>query len=96
MKRPKIVITGVGALTPLGLTAQKFWEGLMAGQSGIGPMTLCDSTSFPCRIAGEVTGFDAVQYVDSKEARRMARFTQLAVAAALQAVEDANLYIKTG
>lgn len=95
MKRPKIVITGMGAMTPLGLTAQKFWEGLMAGQSGIGPMTLCDPTSFPCRIAGEVTGFDPVQYIDSKEARRMARFSQLAVAAALQAVEDADLHIKT-
>ena len=94
MNRPKVVVTGMGALTPLGLTAQEFWEGLVAGKSGIGPMTLCDPTPFPCRIAGEVTDFDPVQYLDAKEARRMARFSQLAVAAALQAVEDAGISIR--
>ncbi len=95
MSRPKVVVTGIGALTPLGLTAQEFWEGLVAGKSGVGPMTLCDPSPFPCQIAGEVKGFDPVQYIDTKEARRMARFSQLAVAAALQAVEDADLKISS-
>ena len=95
MNRPKVVVTGIGALTPLGLTAQEFWEGLVAGKSGVGPMTLCDPSPFPCQIAGEVKGFDPVQYIDTKEARRMARFSQLAVAAALQAVEDADLKISS-
>ena len=94
MNRPKVVVTGIGALTPLGLTAGEFWEGLVAGKSGIGPMTLCDPTPFPCQIAGEVKGFDPTQYMDAKEARRMARFSQLAIAAALQAVDDAALKIR--
>ena len=83
----------MGAVTPLGLSAPKFWDALVAVQSGIGPMTLCDPTDFPCRIAGEVSDFDPVQYVDGKEARRMARFSQLAVAAALEAVEHARLEV---
>ncbi len=94
MNRPKVVVTGMGAMTPLSHTAQGFWEGLTAGRSGIGPMTLCDPTDFPCRIAGEVKGFDPAQYIAAREARRMARFSQLAVAAALQAVEDANLRVE--
>ena len=94
MNRPKVVVTGIGALTPLGLTAGEFWEGLVGGKSGIGPMTLCDPTPFPCQIAGEVKGFDPAQYMDAKEARRMARFSQLAIAAALQAVDDAALRIR--
>ena len=89
--RTKVVVTGIGAITPLGLTADAFWDNLVAGKSGIGPMTLCDPTDYPCRISGEVSDFDAEQYVSSKEARRMARFSQLAVAAALTAVESAEL-----
>ncbi len=89
--RPKVVVTGIGAITPLGQTADIFWEGLVAGKSGVGPMTLCDPTDYPCRIAGEVSDFDPAQYLNGKEARRMARFSQLAVAAGLAAVESANL-----
>ena len=91
MNRHRVVATGIGAVTPLGHTVQEFWENLVAGKSGVGPMTLCDPTSFPCRIAGEVKGFDPVQFVSAKEARRMARFSQLGVAAALMATEDAGL-----
>ena len=91
MVRQRAVITGMGAVTPLGMNAQEFWKNLVAGNSGIGPMTLCDPTDFPCRIAGEVKGFDPVQFVNPKEARRMARFSQLGVAAALMALEDASL-----
>ena len=58
VSKPKVVITGIGAITPLGRTAEAFWEGLVAGRSGIGPMTLCDPTDYPCRISGEVSDFD--------------------------------------
>ena len=89
----RVVVTGLGAITPLGLTADEFWANLLAGQSGIGPMTLCDPTDYPCRIAGEAVDFNAADYIPAREARRMARFSQLAVAAALQAVADASLDI---
>ena len=89
--RKKVVITGMGAMTPLGQTPEAFWENLVAGISGIGPMTLCDPTDYPCRISGEVSDFDPGQYINSKEARRMARFSQLAVASALTAMESAGL-----
>ncbi len=90
-ERKRVVVTGVGAITPLGQTLEAFWANLTAGQSGIGPMTLCDPTGYPCRIAGEVRDFDPAQYLDRREARRMARFSQLAVAAALTAVAAAGL-----
>ncbi|MBI2872987.1 MAG: beta-ketoacyl-ACP synthase II [Chloroflexi bacterium] len=90
-ERRRVVITGMGAMTPLGQTAEAFWEGLVSGRSGIGPMTLCDPTGYPCRISGEVRGFDPDNHMDRREARRMARFSQLAVAAAGQALKSANL-----
>ena len=90
----RVVVTGLGAITPLGLTAGEFWENLLAGQSGIGPMTLCDPTNYPCQIAGQADDFNPTDYIGAREARRMARFSQLAVAAALQAVADANLDIR--
>tara|TARA_B100000809_G_scaffold170494_1_gene167846 strand:- start:205 stop:1419 length:1215 start_codon:yes stop_codon:yes gene_type:complete len=80
----------MGAMTPLGETPEEYWKNLVAGTSGIGPMTLCDPEGYPCQISGEVSGFDPNTYIGNKEARRMARFTQLAVAAALQAVEAAD------
>ena len=81
----------MGAVTPLGQSVDEFWRSLVQGKSGIGPITLCDPTPFPCRIAGEVKDFDPAQYMDAKEARRMARFSQLSVAAAALAIEDASL-----
>ena len=93
MKRRRVVVTGMGALTPLGLSVEESWAGLVVGRSGIGPMTLCDPSDFPCRIAGEVKGFDPRQFIHGRESRRMARFSQLAVSAALQAVENARLEI---
>ena len=71
--RTRVVITGMGAMTPLGQNAEAFWDNLVAGKSGIGPMTLCDPTDYPCRIAGELKGFDPQQFIPGKEARRMAR-----------------------
>jgi 3-oxoacyl-[acyl-carrier-protein] synthase II len=93
LNRRRVVVTGMGAVTPLGLNVEDFWRNLVAGRSGIGPMTLCDPTPFPCRIAGECRGFDPAQFLGPREARRMARFSQMAIAAALMAVEDAGLDI---
>lgn len=90
-RQRRVVITGMGAMTPLGQSVQAFWEGLVAGRSGVAPITLCDASEFPCRIAGEVKGFIPEEHMDRREARRMARFSQLAVAAAYQAVKDASL-----
>ena len=89
----RVVVTGMGAMTPLGESPDEFWRNLAAGKSGVGPMTLCDPTGYPCRISGEVTGFDPEQYIPGREARRMARFSQLAVAAGLQAAEASGIDI---
>jgi 3-oxoacyl-[acyl-carrier-protein] synthase II len=74
-------------MTPLGESPDEFWMNLAAGRSGVGPMTLCDPEGYPCRISGEVSDFDPGMYIAVREARRMARFSQLAVAAGLQAAE---------
>ena len=87
----RVVITGMGAMTPLGESVEEYWDNLINGRSGIGPMTLCDASDFPSRISGEVTGFDPNDYIDRREHRRMARFSQMAVAAAAVAIEDAGL-----
>ncbi len=91
--RRRVVVTGLGAITPIGLNPEAFWHNLLAGKSGIGPMTLCDPTGYPCRIAGQANDFNPNDYVGNREARRMARFSQMAVAAALQAMDDAGLDI---
>ena len=89
--RRRVVVTGIGAVTPLGESVAAFWEGLTAGRSGVGPMTLADPTDYPCRIAGEVSGFDPERYVEKREARRLARFSQLAIAATAEAMANAGL-----
>lgn len=89
--RSRVVVTGLGAVTPLGLNVAEFWQGLIEGRSGVAPITLCDVTGFTCTVAGEVKGFDPRNYFDFKEARRMARFSQFAVAAAGMAIQDARL-----
>jgi beta-ketoacyl-acyl-carrier-protein synthase II len=81
----------MGAISPLGNTAAESWESAVAGRSGVGPITQFDASDFPCRIAGEVKEFNPKDYMDFKEARRMSRASQLAVAAASMAVSDANL-----
>lgn len=88
--RPRIVITGIGMIGPLGHTADESWDSLMNGRSGIGPVTLFDASQFPSRIAGEVKDFSPKNYMDFKEARRMSRASQLAVAAARMALTDAG------
>lgn len=94
MDKKRVVVTGIGAITPLGQSAEAYWANLIAGKSGIGPMTLCDPTDYPCRISGEVTDFDPTEYMAAKDARRMARFSQLAVAASLQAAEKAGFNLE--
>jgi len=87
----KVVVTGMGAVTPLGNSVEEFCASLKAGKSGIAPITLFDTTDFDVTIAGEVKNFDPTMWMDRKDSRKMARFTQLAVAAAAQALEDAAL-----
>ena len=81
----------MGAITPLGLTVAELWEGLLAGKSGVGPITQFDASALPCRIAGEVKGFDPTRYMNIKEARRMARCSQLTLATAQETFADAGL-----
>jgi 3-oxoacyl-[acyl-carrier-protein] synthase II len=92
----RVVVTGLGAVTPLGLDVATTWEGLVAGKSGIDYITQFDTNGFETRIAGEVKGFEPADYVGRKEARRMDRFSQLAVVAAMQAVQDARFEINDG
>jgi len=92
-KRKRVVITGVGAITPIGNTPAQYWEGLVSGHNGIGEITLFDASGHDCRIAGEVKNFDPHDYLDRKEAKRMDRFSQFGVSAAIQALRDAQLVI---
>ncbi|MBE9198548.1 MULTISPECIES: beta-ketoacyl-ACP synthase II [unclassified Nodularia (in: cyanobacteria)] len=92
-KRKRVVVTGVGAITPIGNTPDEYWEGLLSGRNGIGNITFFDASSHDCRIAGEVKNFDPLAYMDRKEAKRMDRFAQFGVSAAKQAVSDAKLVI---
>jgi len=92
MKR-RVVITGIGAVTPLGNTAEETWANIKAGKSGVGPLTRIDVEKFPAKVAAEVKDFDIEQYVEKKEARKMDRFTHYALASSIMAVKDANLEI---
>jgi len=92
MKR-RVVVTGLGALTPLGNSAAESWANAIAGKSGLGPITRFDTTAFPAKIAGEIKNFDPTQYVDKKEIRRYDPFAIYALAAAQMAMEDAALTI---
>ncbi|MCL0097438.1 beta-ketoacyl-ACP synthase II [Dehalococcoidia bacterium] len=89
--RNRVVVTGLGAVTPLGLNVSQYWQGLVEGRSGIGPITHFDSSDLSCKVAGEVNGFDPVNFMERKEARHMGRFSQFAVAAVRMAIEDAEL-----
>ena len=92
----RIVVTGMGLITPLGIGHKQFWENIIAGRSGIGPVTLFDPGDAISRIAAEVRDFDPRQYLDAKEARRLSRASQFAVAAAQLAIADAQLTIDDG
>lgn len=90
MKR-RVVVTGLGAVTPIGNNVEEFWEGIKAGKVGIGEITRFDTTDYKVKLAGEVKGFSPKEHMDFKVARRMELFSQYAVAAALEAVKDAGL-----
>ncbi len=89
----RVVVTGVGAVTPLGLTAEDTWQSMREGVSGVGPITSMDVSDYPSRIAGEVKGIDLTVRLEAKAARRMDRYCQLAVYAALEAVENSGLAV---
>ncbi|MHC5614461.1 MAG: beta-ketoacyl-ACP synthase II [Nostoc sp.] len=91
--RKRVVVTGVGAITPIGNTATEYWDGLLSGRNGIDHITLFDASRHDCRFAGEVKNFDPHDYLERKEAKRMDRFAQFGVAAAKQALSNAELVI---
>jgi 3-oxoacyl-[acyl-carrier-protein] synthase II len=93
MQLKRVVVTGLGALTPLGNDVQSYWDNLAAGVSGAAPITRFDTEHFKTKFACEVKNFDVHQYMDRKESKRMDIFTQYAMAVATQAVEDANLQV---
>jgi len=91
--RKRVVVTGVGAVTPLGNTAEEYWQNLIAGKSGAGPITLFDASEFPVTFACELKGFDPTEWVDKRKARKMDRFAQMILAAARMAESDSGIDI---
>jgi 3-oxoacyl-[acyl-carrier-protein] synthase II len=91
MTRRRVVVTGLGCISPVGNTVADAWSNLLAGQSGIGPITRFDASAMSCRIVGEVKNFDLESYISAKEARTMDRFIHYGIAAAAQAIQDAGL-----
>lgn len=90
-RKRRVVVTGIGMLSPLGATTKKTWEGIIAGRSGIGPITFFDASRLTTRFGGQVNDFDPLAYIDKKELRKMDRFIHFALAAAQQAVDDSGL-----
>ncbi|MFF2752235.1 beta-ketoacyl-ACP synthase II [Psychrobacillus sp. NPDC058041] len=93
MTKRRVVVTGVGAVTPLGNDIETTWAGIKEGKSGVGMLTRLDASQFSAKVAAEVKDFDIEKYIEKKEARKMDRFTHYALAASIMAVEDANLTI---
>lgn len=93
MSRRRVVVTGLGLISPVGNTVPEAWNNLIAGKSGIGPITRFDATNFASRIAGEVKGFDVAAYLSPKEARRMDVFIHYGMAAGIQAIRDSGLEV---
>src|SRR5713101_10114519 len=89
----RVVITGLGAITPLGLTIDTIWDKLCQGVSGIGKITRFDPTDYPAQIAGEVRNFTPEYYIDKRDLRRMDRFVHFALVASQEAIQDAGLTI---
>ena len=89
--KTRVVVTGMGAITPIGNDVESFWQGLKDKTVGIGPITYFDTTDYKCKLAAEVKGFDPKQYMDAKAARRMEAFSQFAVAASKEALEQSGI-----
>ena len=95
MELKRVVVTGLGAITPVGNNAEDTWNNLLAGKSGAAPITLFDASKFKTQFACEVKGFNPADYIDRKESRKMDRYAQLAIAAAAQAVDDSAMNLET-
>ena len=91
--KKRVVITGIGMITPVGLDTEKSWDGLINGRSGIGPITQFDDKTIPTQIAGEVKGFDPAQYIEAKEIKKMDRFIHLAIAASQMTMDSSKLIV---
>lgn len=91
MSKRRVVVTGLGIVSPVGSTVDAAWGAILRGESGIGPITRFDASQFPTRFGGEVRGFDVSQYIQPKEARRMDQFLQYGVAAGIQAINDSGI-----
>ena len=94
MELKRVVVTGLGALTPVGNTVPEFWNNLLNGVSGAGPITHFDASKFKTQFACEVKNFNAADHIDRKEARKMDLYTQYAVVAAKEAVTDAGIDVE--
>ena len=94
MERRRVVVTGIGALTPVGNTANDFWQGLVAGKSGAAPITYFDASKFKTQFACELKGFNVENFIDRKEARKLDKFAQYALVVADEAVKDAHLDVE--
>ncbi|MCS0672583.1 beta-ketoacyl-ACP synthase II [Cytobacillus firmus] len=93
MNKRRVVVTGIGAVTPLGNNTETTWNNIKSGVSGVGPLTRLNADEYPAKVAAEVKDFNPEEYIDKKDARKMDRFTHYAVASAFMAVKDANLQI---
>ncbi len=93
MNKRRVVVTGLGAVSPLGIGVEATWKAMLAGRSGLAPITLFDAAAYPSSIAGEVKGFDATAFIPAKEARKMDRFIQLGLAAGIEALRDSGLEV---
>ena len=91
MSKKRVVVTGMGAITPIGNSVNEFWASVREGKLGFGPITKFDTTDYKCHVAAEVKGFDAKEYMDFKQAKRMEEFSQYAVAATKEAMENAGI-----
>ena len=95
MELKRVVVTGLGAVTPLGLSVEETWKNLLAGVSGAAPITLFDSSMYKTQFACEVKGLNVNDWIDRKEARKLDRYTQLALISAMQAVKDSDMDLET-
>jgi len=93
-QRRRVVVTGIGLVSPLGIGTEQTWSAALAGRSGIAPVSLFDASSIPCRIAGEVKGFDPRDFLDQKDVKKTARFIQFAIAASEFAIAPARLQMQ--
>ncbi|MDH5361406.1 MAG: beta-ketoacyl-ACP synthase II, partial [Gammaproteobacteria bacterium] len=93
MAKRRVVVTGLGMVSPVGLSVKESWESILAGKSGIAPITHFDVTDFPTRFGGSIKGFDVTNYMSKKDARKMDTFIHYGIAAAKEAIEDSGLEI---